>query len=334
MVLLLETTETGKQPQWNLIPFVNGDRLIKAEWENGTQIATRPTSLNRMQANELYRSYKEAIYWIEFAMQHDKAPGQKFDDRDFQLTFFKGIVDKPVVDKFGKVVGHIEDVAISAFKGTIVYMVLRTIDDRRIAIPLGAFVGNDKDSRWMVEIAKDQIIKFKAFEESAPPTKADSGWLEFVAVKYGRGGLQSKKNEIDRHRPVVISCEQSKRLYDIGRVGVLASLYQRRMQKDESAGVARYIQLSMQDIAVNSVLDQVLKLPDVFAKCNPCLAKASIYNSDSHGRAILNGIRGAQISKKCWQASSLKQVIAPVTFALKLTLRLIACSNFVIFKVN
>ena len=123
------------------------------------------------------------------------ASGQKFDDHDFQLNSLKGIVDKPIVDKFGEVVGRIEYVAIGAFKGTIVYMVLRTIDDRRIAIPLGAFAGNDKACRWMVELAKDQIIKFNAFDESSPPTKADSGWLEFVTVKYGRGGLQSKKNE-------------------------------------------------------------------------------------------------------------------------------------------
>ena len=194
-ILLLEANGTGKQPQWNLIPFVNGDRLIKFPWENSTQLAVRPTSLNRMQANELYRSYKEAIYWIEFAMQHDKASGQKFDDHDFQLTLLKGIVDKPILDKFGEVVGRIEDIAISASKGTILYMVLRTIDDRRIAIPLGAFAADDNASRWMIELAKDQIIRFKAFDESSTPTKADSGWLEFVAGKYGRGGLQSKKNE-------------------------------------------------------------------------------------------------------------------------------------------
>ena len=87
----------------------------------------------------------------------------------------------------------VEDVAIRASKGTILYMVLRTIDDRRIAIPLGAFAADEKASRWMIELAKDQIIKFEAFDKLSPPSKADSGWLEFVAVKYGRGGLQSKK---------------------------------------------------------------------------------------------------------------------------------------------
>ena len=189
-ILLLETNGTGKLPQWNLIPFVNGDRLVKFPWENSTQLAVRPTSLNRMQANELYRSYKEAIYWIEFAMQHDKASGQKFDDQDFQLTLLKGIVDKPILDKFGEVVGRIEDIAISASKGTILYMVLRTIDDRRIAIPLGAFAADDNASRWMIELTKDQIIKFKGFDESSRPTTADSGWLEFVAVPGGKSSIK------------------------------------------------------------------------------------------------------------------------------------------------
>ena len=194
-VLVLETTETDKQPQWNWIPFVNGDRLIKFAWENKTLLAARPTSMNRMQANELYQSYKKAIYWMEFAIQHDTASGEKFDENDFQLTLLKSIVDKSVVDKFGTAVGHIEDVAISASKGTILYVVMRAIDDRLIAIPLGAFAADEMSSRWVVELAKDQILKFEAFDKSFPPTKADSGWLEFVAVKYGRGGLQTKKNK-------------------------------------------------------------------------------------------------------------------------------------------
>ena len=194
-ILLLETSETGKDPQWNLIPFVNGDRLIKFAWENRTQLAARPTSLNRMQANELYRSFKEAIYWIDFAMQKVKASGQKFDDHDFQLTLLKEIVDKPIVDKFGEVVGRIEDVAINASNGTILYMVLRTIDDRRIAVPLGAFAADGNATRWMIELAKDQILKFNAMDDTFTLSKADAGWLEFVAVKYGRGGLQSKKKD-------------------------------------------------------------------------------------------------------------------------------------------
>ena len=194
-IVLLESNEVGKEPQWNMIPFVNGDRLIKFAWENKTRLAVRPTTLNRLQANELYRSFKEAIYWIEYAMQHDNSSSVKFDDHDFQLTLLKNVVDKPIVDKFGEDVGHIEDVAISASRGTILYMVLRTIDDRRIAVPLAAFAADDNVSRWMIELAKDQIIKFKAFDDSSIPSKPDSGWSEFVAVKYGRGGLQSKKKE-------------------------------------------------------------------------------------------------------------------------------------------
>jgi len=191
-VLILEITETGKQPHWNLVPFMNGDRLVKVEWQNTPQISIRPTGLKRIQASELYRSFKEAIYWIEFAKQLDKTPREKFDDQNFQLTLLKDIVGKPIVDKFGEKVGHIEEVAIEASKGTIAYMILRSIDDRRITIPLGAFVLDEKNSRWMIDLAKDQILNFEAFDESAPPRKADSGWLEFVAVKYGRGGLQSK----------------------------------------------------------------------------------------------------------------------------------------------
>jgi len=194
-ILLLETNDTNNEPQWNLIPFVEGDRLIKFAWENKTRLAVRPTSLNREQANELYRTYKEAIYWLDFAIQVGKASGQKFDDHDFQLTLLKDIVDKPIVDKFGEAVGRIEDIAIRASKGTIPYMVLSTIDDRRIAIPLGAFTEDGDSKRWIIELSKDQILKSKALDDSFTPIEADSGWLEFVSVKYGRGGLQSKKDE-------------------------------------------------------------------------------------------------------------------------------------------
>jgi sporulation protein YlmC with PRC-barrel domain len=193
-VFVLETTETGKQPQWNLFPFVKGDRLIKGEWENRTRIAARPLTFNRMQANEVYRTYKEAIYWLDFAKQLVKSPNKQFDDHDFNLTLLKNILEKPVVDKSGELAGRIEDVAINTSNGTILYLVLQTEDSRRIAIPLGAFVADDNDAQWMIDLAKDQIVKFEGFDQSAPPKKADSGWTEFVAVKYGRGGLQSKKN--------------------------------------------------------------------------------------------------------------------------------------------
>jgi len=191
-VLILEAIETGKQPHWKLVPFMNGDRLVTAEWQDTPQISSRPTALNRLQAGELYRSFKEAIYWIEFAKQLDKTPRQRFDDQNFQLTLLKDVVGKPIVDKFGEKCGRIEEVAIEASKGTIAYLILRSIDGKKIAIPLGAFASDDKTSRWMIDLAKDQILKFEAFDESALPRKADSGWLEFVAVKYGRGGLQSK----------------------------------------------------------------------------------------------------------------------------------------------
>ena len=194
-VLVSEAMETGKQPEWEIIPFINGDRLIKLEWENKTRLSARPTALTRMQVNELFRAYKEAIYWIDFASHYQDSPGQKFDYHDFKLTLFKEIVDKPIADKFGEVIGNIKDVAIKASNGTILYMILRTADNRMIAIPLGAFVVDDKAFRWMIELPKDQILMYETFQEKSPPPKMDIAWQEYVANKYGRGGLQSKKSQ-------------------------------------------------------------------------------------------------------------------------------------------
>jgi sporulation protein YlmC with PRC-barrel domain len=192
-VLVATRSVEGNHIEWTLLPFINGDRLVKFDWENDTKLKTSPMALTRMQANDVYRRYKEAVYWSDFAKLYEKTFGAKFDDQDFKLSFYSSLRKTLVADVNGQVIGRINDVALKASNGTILYMVMET-EGRFRAVPLGAFVADVEKSRWLIELTKDQILKFKTFEEKSPPAKIDRGWQEYVAVKYGRGGLQTKKN--------------------------------------------------------------------------------------------------------------------------------------------
>ena len=194
-VLVAAKSEVGKEVEWTMLPFVHGDRLVKFAWEKATKLTTTPMTITRMQVNEVYRLFQQAVYWLEFATQYEAEPGHKFDDQDFKLIFFSNLKKMPVSDSQGRVIGRIDDVALKASNGTIIYMVMQTEDNRLRAIPLGAFVADEKNNRWFIELTKDQIQKFKTFEENTPPPQIETDWKEYVAVKYGRGGLQANKSK-------------------------------------------------------------------------------------------------------------------------------------------
>ncbi len=192
-VLIAMRSEAGKEAEWTMLPFVPGDRLVKFGWEKKTTLTTSPMSLTRSQAHEVYRLYKEAVYWIDFATRMESEKGRKFDDQNFHLSLFSSLMKLPIADDQGKVVGQIHDVAIKASNGSIQYVVVQTDDHKMRAIPLGAFVSDEDNKRWFIELNSDQILKFKPFAENAPPSQIDTGWKEYVAVRYGRGGIQSRK---------------------------------------------------------------------------------------------------------------------------------------------
>lgn len=194
-ILVAAKSEAGKEAEWTMLPFVHGDRLVKFAWEKATKLSTTPMTITRMQVNEVYRLYQQAVYWIEFATHYESDPGHKFDDQNFKLIFFSNLKKMPVADSQGHVIGRIDDVALKASNGMIVYMVMQTEDNRLRAIPLGAFVADEKNNRWFIELSIDQILKFKTFEEKSPPPQIETGWKEYVAVRYGRGGLQANKSE-------------------------------------------------------------------------------------------------------------------------------------------
>lgn len=194
-VLVAAKGEVGKELEWTMLPFVNGDRLVKFAWEKSTKLIATPKTITRMQVNEVYRLFQQAVYWVEFAAQYEAEPGHKFDDQNFKLIFFSSLKKMPISDSQGRVVGRISDVALKASNGTIVYMVMQSEDNGLRAIPLGAFVADTKNNRWLIELSKDQIQEFKTFEEKFAPPQVDTDWKTHVSGKNGRNGLRANKTE-------------------------------------------------------------------------------------------------------------------------------------------
>ncbi len=192
-LLVASNGMTGESKRYALLPFIPGDRLIQFGWEKKLTLQTQPLSFGRAQATELYRDYKQTVYWVDFAKKKLAASNAPFDDKDFSLTFYSNLKKRTVVDSAGTAVGKIEDVAVRSSNGELLYIVMLSSNGGRRAVPLGAFVSDEGSDHWSIDLTAEQIFKFLPFQTTSPPTGVDRGWEEYVAVKYGRGGLQTSK---------------------------------------------------------------------------------------------------------------------------------------------
>ena len=82
------------------------------------------------------------------------------------------------------------DLCIDSSKGDVMYCVMESKNKELRAIPLGAFVMPSTSYRWLIELPRAEILKFAPFDMAAPPSQVDHAWQEYVAVRYGRTGLQ------------------------------------------------------------------------------------------------------------------------------------------------
>jgi len=192
-LIVASNGETDELKRYTLLPFIPGDHLIQFGWEKKLTLQTQPPSVVRAQAAELYRDYKQTIYWMDFVKKKLADSEAVFDDKEFSLTFYSTIKQWPVVDSEGIPVGKVDDVAVRSSDGEIEYVVMLSSDDELRAIPLGAFVSEDGSRHWSIDLKAEQILKFQPFPAKSRASKVDRGWEEYVAVKYGRGGLQASK---------------------------------------------------------------------------------------------------------------------------------------------
>ncbi len=192
-LLIVSNGETGESKRYSLLPFIPGDQLIQFNWEKKLTLQSQPRSVARAEVAELYRNFKKAVYWSDFAKKKLQDTNMAFDEKDFALTFYSSLKALPVVDSKGSIVGKLVDMAIKNSNGEILYVVLESDDKAKRAIPLGAFVSEKGEENWSIELDKEQILKFKPFVPEVLPSRVDRGWDEYVAVRYGRGGIQSAK---------------------------------------------------------------------------------------------------------------------------------------------
>ncbi len=173
-----------------LLPFVDFDQQDVFEWEDDQTISRLPKALTRAIAQKTYSDVNQDIYWSRYLTELKEELNSKFDDRNFELATFSLLRRRGIVDSNGESIGKLVDFAIESGKGDIIYCVIECTDKKHRAIPLGAFVMPENNYRWTIELSSSQIFDFPGFDLEAPPTHIDRGWAEYVAVRYGRDGLQ------------------------------------------------------------------------------------------------------------------------------------------------
>lgn len=153
-----------------------------------------PEGINRGFASKVYSSAKKEIYWSD---ELNSQSPEKFDTEKYRLSNLSEVMGQKVQDKAGKPLGKIVDLGINDSTGAIVYCVLESSDDKLRAIPLAAFVADGKSKAWTIDLDQEQVFAFETSQLDQPPQSVARGWQEYVAVKYGRKGLQQAEAKKD-----------------------------------------------------------------------------------------------------------------------------------------
>lgn len=171
--------------------WVTDDMVQKAR-----RVAKKTDSATRGWATEEYKAFGRDPYWKEFRDQLLKEnPKAKFDEVDYRLELYSQLRTKKVMDGKGQEVGQIADFGIEPASDSIAYAVFQPSDKTALfnAIPLGVFVALDGSNHWLIELSADAITQHAKFEAWQWPTSTSRGWIEYIAVRYGRGGVQTQR---------------------------------------------------------------------------------------------------------------------------------------------
>jgi sporulation protein YlmC with PRC-barrel domain len=158
------------------------------------RFSLKTTRINRQWAGEEYALYRRDPYWAAYRERHRKAyPDRKFDEVAPELTLYSALLKLPVTDLTGRKIGTIVDLAFDTAEASVAYAAFDASADEQglRAIPLGAFETARAGKAWQIRLEEPSIVKFPAFAaDSAWPTQIERGWVEYVALRYGRGGVQ------------------------------------------------------------------------------------------------------------------------------------------------
>lgn len=162
------------------------------------RFATKATRINRKWAAEEYASFRRDVYWADFRDRVKKEqPNRKFDEERPELTLYSQIRDIAVADEKDRSIGKIVDLAVDGKQNVVAYVAYDANDsDAGLrAIPLGAFEASEGAKQWQIMLPEESVNRFAAFPAGSDwPKQIERGWVEYIAVRYGRGGLQSPQN--------------------------------------------------------------------------------------------------------------------------------------------
>lgn len=175
-----------------LIPYqlLRGD--ILAGIEQCPECSNEPVT--RQAIEHLFVDFNLKAYWQENGKPRIQTALPKSAP---EFLLFTTLVGKRVRGKDNEKLGTISDIAVGLESGEIIYCVLQSNDKESRAIPLGAFSSIGGSHQWEIELSKAAIMKFKPFDPIAPPVEVDGGWIEYVAVRYGRDSLQAEPEKAD-----------------------------------------------------------------------------------------------------------------------------------------
>ncbi|MCA9132928.1 MAG: PRC-barrel domain-containing protein [Planctomycetales bacterium] len=183
----------GNRRRYTLLPFMDLQNAPKFQWTDDRAVEQLPASLTRATASEVYTTYQRDIYWRRFCKRLEQSLREQFDQQQTKLLSFSFLRGRPVLDADAQAIGKIVDLGIHPATGKIAYCVMESPDGEHRAIPLGAFVMQPPAYRWTIELPQERIREFEPFTLTSPPLRVDRGWKEYIAVRYGREGLQTQK---------------------------------------------------------------------------------------------------------------------------------------------
>ena len=107
------------------------------------------------------------------------------------LIRFSKLSGLDIVDNTDKEIGNVKTAVINTEHASIAYLLVEMAVDKKLrAIPLGAFEYYYAADAWKINLAGERIAKFPPVSADELPKQLDRGWVEYVAVRFGRNTLQ------------------------------------------------------------------------------------------------------------------------------------------------
>lgn len=191
----IEISEKGLQLKQNVEDsrLANARRLPESAYHR---------QLNRGWAEQQFNLFQRQPYWVrEVKVQGKDSSKQPIDNnshkKHYMLTLASKLNGIQINDKDGTSIGTVKGFAVVPGDGRIVYAAVKLSEDdaKLYPVPLGAFVVDQPEQPWSVELARETVADTPGFTADNWPDQVERGWIEYVHVRYGRaaiGGVQHK----------------------------------------------------------------------------------------------------------------------------------------------